>query len=66
MSFGIVKTVSSNGRIRGNARRRGFESYTIPIFILEHGEKNKQICPRENYILLYENLITIYINKGGI
>ena len=30
-SFGIAKTVSSNGRIRVTAQRRGFESYTIPF-----------------------------------
>ena len=30
VSFGIVKTVSSNGRVREKSQRRGFESHTIP------------------------------------
>ena len=29
----VAKTVSSNGRVRGNTQRRGFESHTI-LFIL--------------------------------
>lgn len=31
VSFGIDKTVSSNGRVRGKPQRRGFESRTIPF-----------------------------------
>ena len=36
-SFGIVETVSSNGRIRGQPQRRGFESHAIP-FSLSSGQ----------------------------
>lgn len=44
-SFGIVKMVSSNGRIRVKTQHRRFESYAI-LFIF-----------REKYRLYYERMI---------
>ena len=58
VSFGIAKAVSSNGRIRGNTRRRRFESYSYSSFSL-NSERT-----RDKYLYFYGYMNTFV--KGGI
>ena len=73
VSFGIVETVSSNGRIRGQPQRRGFESHAIPFLfsiVLKYGRMNEGLHVPEKekapFLGLSRHLIVIEISKGSV